>query len=53
MHQFCFTAEQGKIFTEQFNALYNRNRMLLGNDFNANSRRLGLVTFRIATIPIP
>jgi hypothetical protein len=24
--------------------------MLLGNDFNANSRRLGLVTFRIAMV---
>lgn len=48
--QFCFTAEQGEVFTEQFNALYKRNRMLLGNDFNANSRRLGLITFRIAMV---
>ncbi len=48
--QFCFTAEQGEVFTEQFNTLYKRNRMLLGNDFNANSRRLGLVTFRIAMV---
>lgn len=48
--KFRFTAEQGVVFTEQFNALYNRNRMLLGNDFNANSRRLGLVTFRIAMV---
>lgn len=48
--QFCFTAEQGQVFTEQFNALYKRNRMLLGNDFNANSRRLGLITFRIAMV---
>lgn len=48
--EFRFTAEQGEVFTEQFNALYNRNRMLLGNDFNANSRRLGLVTFRIAMV---
>jgi hypothetical protein len=48
--QFCFTEEQGVVFTEQFNALYKRNRMLIGNDFNANSRRLGLVTFRIAMV---
>lgn len=48
--QFCFTVEQGEDFTEQFNALYKRNRMLLGNDFNANSRRLGLITFRIAMV---
>ena len=45
--EFRFTAEQGEIFTQQFNVLYKRNRMLLGNDFNANSRRLGLITFRI------
>jgi hypothetical protein len=48
--EFCFTADQGEVFTEQFNTLYKRNRMLLGNDFNANSRRLGLVTFRIAMV---
>lgn len=48
--QFRFTAQQGTIFTEQFNVLYKRNRMLLGNDFNANSRRLGLITFRIAMV---
>ena len=48
--EFCFTAEQGEIFTQQFNTLYKRNRMLLGNDFNANSRRLGLITFRIAMV---
>ncbi|MCY1722108.1 DUF3987 domain-containing protein [Prolixibacteraceae bacterium Z1-6] len=48
--EFRFTAEQGEIFTQQFNTLYKRNRMLLGNDFNANSRRLGLITFRIAMV---
>ena len=48
--RFSFTAEQGEIFTSQFNTLYKRNRMLLGNDFNANSRRLGLITFRIAMV---
>ena len=48
--EFRFTAEQGEIFTRQFNRLYKRNRMLLGNDFNANSRRLGLITFRIAMV---
>lgn len=48
--RFSFTAEQGEIFTKQFNALYKRNRLLLGNDFNANSRRLGLITFRIAMV---
>ena len=27
-----------------------RNHLLLGNDFNANSRRLGLITFRLGMI---
>lgn len=48
--RFQFTPEQGEVFTAQFNTLYKRNRMLLGNDFNANSRRLGLITFRIAMV---
>ena len=48
--QFRFTTTQAEIFTDQFNTLYKRNRMLLGNDFNANSRRLGLITFRIAMV---
>lgn len=45
---FSFTKEQGETFTEKFNNLYKRNRTLLGNDFNANSRRFGLITFRLA-----
>lgn len=48
--EFRFTTEQAEVFTAQFNILYKRNRMLLGNDFNANSRRLGLITFRIAMV---
>ncbi|MCF8371662.1 MAG: DUF3987 domain-containing protein [Bacteroidales bacterium] len=48
--QFKFTDEQGERFTKEFKALYTRNRMLLGNDFNANSRRLGLITFRIVMV---
>ncbi len=48
--RFSLTAEQGERFTDEFNKLFKRNRMLLGNDFNANSRRLGLITFRIAMV---
>lgn len=48
--RFSFTADQAEIFTNEFNTLFKRNRMLLGNDFNANSRRLGLITFRIAMV---
>jgi hypothetical protein len=47
---FEFTQDQGMDFTEQFKVLFTRNKMLVGNDFNANSRRLGLVTFRIAMV---
>jgi len=47
---FKFTEEQGEDFTNQFKELFTRNKMLVGNDFNANSRRLGLVTFRIAMV---
>lgn len=47
---FEFSQEQGMDFTEQFKILFTRNKMLVGNDFNANSRRLGLVTFRIAMV---
>ena len=48
--RFRFTTEQGELFTERFNTLYKRNRLLLENDFNASSRRLGLITFRIAMV---
>lgn len=47
---FEFSQEQGEDFTNQFKVLFTRNKMLVGNDFNANSRRLGLVTFRIAMV---
>ncbi|MCL3781167.1 DUF3987 domain-containing protein [Prolixibacteraceae bacterium JC049] len=48
--RFEFTPEQAEIFTNEFRILCNRNRTLLGNDFQANSRRLGLITFRIAMV---
>ncbi len=47
---FKFTTEQGELFTERFNTLYKRNRLLLEDDFNASSRRMGLITFRIAMV---
>jgi len=47
---FEFSQEQGIDFTNRFKELFTRNKMLVGNDFNANSRRLGLVTFRIAMV---
>ena len=48
--RFCLTPEQGELFTQKFEDLYERNRLLLNSDFNANSLRLGLITFRIAMV---
>lgn len=48
--RFQLTEEQSLQFTEQFNAMLSRNKLLMGGDFNANIKRLGLITFRIAMI---
>ena len=48
--QFKLTAEQGHKFTALFGAMLTRNELLIGRDFNANIKRLGLITFRIAMI---
>jgi hypothetical protein len=48
--KFELTGEQADDFTSKFKESFQRNRLLLGNDFNANSRRLGLITFRIAMV---
>jgi hypothetical protein len=45
---FQVTPEQGKLFTETFNKMIKRNRVLVGKNFDANTKRLGLITFRIA-----
>jgi hypothetical protein len=47
---FQLTEEQGLQFTGLFNAMLSRNKLLLGRDFDANIKRLGLITFRIAMI---
>jgi hypothetical protein len=47
---FEFTSGQAESFTQSFKELFIRNKLFLGNDFNANSRRLGLITFRIAMV---
>lgn len=47
---FSFSSKQQAVFTEYFSALDKRNRVLVGDDFIANSRRLGLICFRIAMI---
>jgi hypothetical protein len=47
---FQLTEEQGHQFTELFNTMLSRNKLLLGRDFDANIKRLGLITFRVAMI---
>jgi hypothetical protein len=47
---FSLTHDQGRNFTEQFDLMLKRSKLLLGNDFDANTKRLGLITFRIAMI---
>jgi hypothetical protein len=47
---FQLTDEQGHRFTELFNTMLSRNKLLLGRDFDANIKRLGLITFRVAMI---
>jgi len=37
-------------FTNVFNEILSRNKLLLGREFDANIKRLGLITFRIAMI---
>jgi len=47
---FELTEAQGNEFTGVFNEMLSRNKLLLGRDFEANVKRLGLITFRIAMI---
>ncbi len=47
---FSLTPDQGKDFTVQFDLMLKRSKLLSGNDFEANTKRLGLITFRIAMI---
>lgn len=47
---FKLAEEQESKFTEIFNTMLSRNKLLLGRDFDANTKRLGLITFRIAMI---
>lgn len=49
-YSFEYTEKQGVRFTKIFNQMLSRNQLLLGNDFNANIKRLGVITFRISMI---
>lgn len=45
---FSLTSEQGVHLTGEFNKKLQRSKLLLGEDFDANTKRLGLITFRLA-----
>ncbi len=47
---FSLSPEQAGRLTGQFNDLLKRSKLLLGNDLEANVKRLGLAAFRIAMI---
>lgn len=48
--EFKLTEEQGDEFAATFNTLLSRGKLLIGQDFNANIKRLGVITFRIAML---
>lgn len=47
---FSLAPDHAEHFTSQFDLMLRRNKLLLGNDFEANIKRLGLIAFRIAMI---
>jgi hypothetical protein len=47
---FSLTREQGLLLTEEFSKKLKNSKLLLGDDFDANTKRLGLITFRLAMI---
>ena len=47
---FKLTDAQGLKFTSYFQTLLDKNKMLLSRDLDANTKRLGVITFRIAMV---
>lgn len=47
---FCLSPKQARDLTEQFDEMLRRSKLLMGNDLDANVKRLGLAAFRIAMI---
>lgn len=47
---FKLTEAQGERFTHFFQNMLDKNKMLLSRDLDANTKRLGVITFRIAMI---
>ncbi len=47
---FQLTMEQEKRFTLTFNHMLQKDRLLIGRDFDANVKRLGIILFRVTMI---
>jgi len=47
---FSLTGKQALTFTSVFQTLLEKNKMLLTRDLDANTKRLGVITFRIAMV---
>lgn len=47
---FKLTEKQGQRFTAFFQTLLDKNKLLLSRDLDANTKRLGVITFRIAMV---
>src|SRR5690606_2390616 len=47
---FRYTKIQAQKFTETFNDMLQKNNLLIGNNFIASIKRLGVITFRISMI---
>jgi hypothetical protein len=45
---FSLSTEQASSFTAEFNRRLKRSKLLLGDDFEASIKRLGLIAFRLA-----
>lgn len=48
--EFCLTQSQQNSFNKTFTLWHHKYEKLMGQDYNATVRRLGLITFRIAMI---
>jgi len=47
---FNLTVDQQKRFTNYFNVMLHKNRVLVGHDFDASVKRMGIMHFRISMI---
>lgn len=48
--RFHLTKKQGEHFTRYFQQLLDKNKLLLSSDLDANTKRLGVISYRLAMI---